>query len=205
MAARILTVGCLTSLLGLATAVLSIASSMWVRIRYPYIKNDIGLMRHCDVDSDYCGDMDRINMLLDTRYTGWFRSVQALYVLHVLGHLTSFCFYILYLVRFFETKNSFKALTVFNFATMSFGLYSVCVFGTNYIKFFGLSSHPMTDQYAGLNWAFYTAILGCVFGFLTTIFSAIEASESAGVIHNMQHRLTQWSTPYTLFMDQDRV
>ncbi|XP_005107088.1 uncharacterized protein LOC101864709 [Aplysia californica] len=203
MASVCLKVGLVSSGLGLTCAVMAIASSMWLRIRYPFLKNDIGLMRHCDVDSDYCGDMERLDALVDVRYAAWFRSVQALYLLHCVGLLVSTAMYILYTIRFFESKGSFKVLTAFNFLTVAFGVYAVAVFGTSYSKFFGLGSHPTTDDYSSLDWAFYTAITGCCFSFLVMIFSAMEASQAADIFRNMQHRITVWNTPYTLFVDQE--
>lgn len=163
-------------------------------------------MRHCDVDSAYCGDMEQLDNLVAVHYTSLFRSIQAMYLLHTIGHLISTCLYVLYIFKFLESKGSFRVLTAFNFLTITCGVYAVAVFGTHHLKLFGLHHAPdhITEE-AALAAGFYYAVVGCCVAAVTMVFSAMEASQAAGVIRNMQHRMTVWSSPYTLFVDQDHA
>lgn len=163
----------------------------------------MGLMRHCDVTSLYCGDMEQLNYLIEAQYSGWFRSVQAMYLLHCLGMLVSTVAYILYAVKFLEFKGSFRFLTVFSFLTLVTGIYAVAIFGTNARKFVGITDSSVYDDAASLGYAFYVAIIGCCLSFVVMMLSAMEALHAVDLIQNMQNRFSVWTTPYTLFVDQE--
>ena len=92
------------------------------------------------------------------------------------------------------------------FSSVTFGAYTLAVFGTQYLELFGLGHAPdhITEE-ATLGRAFYFAIAACSLAALTMLFSAMEASQATGVIRNMHHRMTVWSSPYTLFVDQEHA
>lgn len=83
---------------------------------------------------------------------------------------------------------------------MSIELVAVVLFGLDSEDMFGLDGHTVT-----LDWSFHVAIVALCFIFLSIIFHAMEASRAADLIRNMQHRLTVWTTPYTLFVDQEQA
>ncbi|CAL1542202.1 unnamed protein product [Lymnaea stagnalis] len=195
--------GLVTSVLSLACVVVAMASSQWLRIRTPFFKNDVGVMRHCDIDSSFCGEMEKLNALVDAHYAAWFRSIQAMYLLHCIGMLVSTVMYILYAVQFLESKGSFRVLTAFNFLALSAGIYAVAMFGMNHLSYFGLTDLSITEEMAELGYGFNMAITGCCLSFLVMVFSAMEASRAVDLLQNMQNRLTVWTTPYTLFVDQE--
>lgn len=62
--------GLCSSILSLACVIVALASSQWLRIRSPNFMNDVGLMRHCDADSSYCGEMEHLNALVDGHFAG---------------------------------------------------------------------------------------------------------------------------------------
>jgi hypothetical protein len=76
---------------------------------------------------------------------------------------------------------------------------AIVFFGLHYQDIFTISETG--EDYLG--YSFYVAILATVFLFVSFIASVIEASQTSKVLQNMQHRLTVWSTPYTLFVDQE--
>ena len=75
---------------------------------------------------------------------------------------------------------------------------SLVFFGLHYSDIFVITS---SEDYLG--YSFYTAILAAGLLLLSFLAAAIEASQASKVLQNMQHRLTVWSTPYTLFVDQE--
>ncbi|BFZ20935.1 hypothetical protein BsWGS_23973 [Bradybaena similaris] len=115
MANVCLVLGLVSSVLSLTCVVVALASSQWLQVRAPFFQNDVGLMRHCDVISSYCGDMEQLNSLVHPDYADWFRTVQTMYLLHCVGILISAVAYLLYLIKFLEAKGSFRSLTVLNF------------------------------------------------------------------------------------------
>ncbi|KAK3730080.1 hypothetical protein RRG08_055147 [Elysia crispata] len=215
MASVCLYVGLLSSMLSLTCIVFGMASSQWIRVRSLFLTNDIGIMRHCDVLSDYCGDMERINDLVNAQYASLFRSLQGVYLIHCAGTLVSGVVYFLFAVRFFEAKGGFRALTAFNFLILAAGIYTLAIFGTNYRHFFGLTSPEYDDNIvfskdgqsshhvAEFGYGFIIAVIGCVLAGVVTICSAMEASKAVDLLRNMQNRLTVWTSPYTLFVDQE--
>ncbi|GFO35147.1 hypothetical protein PoB_006165200 [Plakobranchus ocellatus] len=215
MAGVCLYVGLLSSMLSLAFIVFGMASSQWVRIRSHYFVNDVGIMRHCDVVSKYCGDMERINDLIDAQYTALFRSLQAFYLLHCLGMLFSGVIYGLYALRFFEAKGGFRVLTVFNVLALAAGVFTLAMYGTKYRQIFGLTSPEydtniiidknshISHHVAEFGYGFIMAAIGCVLAAIVTACSLLEASRAVDLLRNMQNRLTVWTSPYTLFVDQE--
>lgn len=77
MASVCLVLGLVSSILSLACVVIALASSQWFRVRTTEFQNDVGLMRHCDVVSLYCGDMEHLSYLVDAQYAGKFHSGQV--------------------------------------------------------------------------------------------------------------------------------
>ncbi|GFR87515.1 hypothetical protein ElyMa_000748700 [Elysia marginata] len=215
MASLCLYVGLLSSMLSLTCIVFGMSSSQWMQIRSFYFAHDVGIMRHCDVLSQACGDMEWINDLVDAQYATLFRSLQAMYLLHCVGMLVSGVMYALYAIRFFEAKGGFRALTAFNFLTMGAGIYTLALYGTKYRKFFGLTSPEYDDNIiinlnghgshhvADFGYGFIIAAIGCVLSGIVTICSGLEASKAVDLLRNMQNRLTVWTSPYTLFVDQE--
>ncbi|CAG5134510.1 unnamed protein product [Candidula unifasciata] len=203
MASVTLVAGLVSSMFGLFCVVFGLGSSQWFRVRAPYFQNDIGLMRHCDVVTSYCGDMEHLSSIVEADYSAWFRSVQTMYLLHCVGMLVSLVTYILYLVRFLDYKGSFRFLTLLNFLTLAAGIYAVTFFDLNAKKFFGVTSPILPADCSTLGYAFYMAIVGCCFSFLVLFVSAAEAVQAVELLRNMQNRLTIWTTPYTLFVDQE--
>ncbi|KAI8777060.1 hypothetical protein BgiMline_035313 [Biomphalaria glabrata] len=178
------------------------ASSQWLQIRIHSFESDVGLMRHCEPRNSYCGEMEKLDALVDIHYAAWFRSIQALYLLHCLGMLFSTVMYILYAIRFLESKGSFRVLTAFNFLALAAGVYSVTMFGMNHRAYFSIPAGA-PEESALLGYGFYMAITGCCISLLAMLFSAMEASHAVDLLQNMQNRLTVWTTPYTLFVDQE--
>uniref|UniRef100_A0A0B6Y9G6 Uncharacterized protein n=1 Tax=Arion vulgaris TaxID=1028688 RepID=A0A0B6Y9G6_9EUPU len=203
MANVCLVLGLVSSIMSLICIVIALASSQWLLVRASNFQNDMGLMRHCDVISLFCGDMEHLSSLVESDYAAWYRSVQTLYLLHCLGMLVTAVTYILYMVRFLEFKDSFRFLTVLNVLTLAAGIYAVSVFGTHSKSFFGVTSPLLPEDVATLGYAFYVAIIGCCLSFLVTFFTATEAIQAVELLQNMQNRLTVWTTPYTLFVDQE--
>ncbi|RUS76166.1 hypothetical protein EGW08_016078 [Elysia chlorotica] len=202
-------------MLSLTCIVFGMASSQWIRVRASLFSNDLGIMRHCDVVSQYCGDMERLNDLVDAQYASLFRSLQAVYLMHCVGMLISAVVYFLFAVKFFESKGGFRALTAFNFLTLAAGVYTLALFGTKYRQFFGLTS-PLYDNniifskdghdshhVSDFGYGFIMAIIGCVLSAIVTVCSGMEASRAVDLLRNMQNRLTVWTSPYTLFVDQE--
>ena len=151
--------------------------------------------------------MEMLDRIVAPHYLSLFRSIQAIFILHVVGNLISCCIYLLYVVNFLESKSSFKILTAFNFLTMVFGIYALAIFGTHYIKIFGLGHDPQTlDEMADLGRAFYAACAGVGLTGLTMAFSAMEASEAAGLVNVVRTRAARLTGgPYTLFVDQENA
>ncbi|CAG5122702.1 unnamed protein product [Candidula unifasciata] len=203
MANSCLVLGLVSSILGLTCVVIALASSQWLKVRAPFFQNDVGLMRHCDVTSPYCGDMENLNALVNHDYAGWFRTVQAMYLLHCLGLLISAVAYLLYLIRFLEVKGSFRALAMLNFIALVAGVFSVTMFGVQMEEFFGVANPSLPDGVASLGYAFYMAILGCCLSFVVLMLSAMEAIHAIDLIRDMQNRFTVWTTPYTLFVEEE--
>ena len=75
---------------------------------------------------------------------------------------------------------------------------SLIFFGLHYRDIFIITS---SEDYLG--YSFYVAIVATIFLFVSFMASAIEASQTSTVLQNMQHRFTVWTTPYTLFLDQE--
>ncbi|KAH9513778.1 hypothetical protein Btru_042117 [Bulinus truncatus] len=194
--------GLIASAVSLICVLAAMASSQWLKIRIHSFESDVGIMRHCEVQNSYCGEMEKLDALVDIHYAAWFRSIQALYLLHCLGMLFSSVMYILYAIRFLESKGSFRVLTAFNFLALSAGVYAVTMFGLNYRAYFNIPPYA-TEENALLGYGFYMSIAGVCLSFLAMLFTAMEAIHAVDLIQNMQNRLTVWTTPYTLFVDQE--
>ena len=57
------------SALGLMANVVAIGTSSWL-ISVKYLKMSIGVFRHCDYDSKYCGGMSEISAIVDAQEVG---------------------------------------------------------------------------------------------------------------------------------------
>ncbi|XP_041360669.1 uncharacterized protein LOC121376929 [Gigantopelta aegis] len=189
--------GLLCGVLSLTFNVISIATPHWLWTR-GQTNFDVGIFWHCDLDENYCGDMESLGRFINPRDIVWFRTVQAAFVIAVVGSLLGAIMSFLSHIKFFESSGTYKTLTIVNIMTMSVELVSLVLFGLDYTDMFGVDGHIVA-----LNWSFHLAITSTCFTFLAVVFHAMEASRAADLIINMQKRLTVWSTPYTLFIDQD--
>ncbi|KAL8607770.1 hypothetical protein ACOMHN_039443 [Nucella lapillus] len=188
----------LLAVAGLIANVVSVGTSSWL-VSVKYLKMTIGVFRHCDLDNGYCGDMSDVSAIVDTHEVVWFRAVQALFLLACLGSLLTSVLIGLVLISFFDSLGTFKVIAVANFGTVVVEVLSLVFFGLHYRDVFIITS---ADDYLG--YSFYMGILASAILFLSFIASAIEASQTSKVLLNMQHRLTVWSSPYTLFLDQEQ-
>ena len=57
------------SLAGLMANVVSVGTTSWL-ISVKYLKMSIGIFRHCDFDSDYCGGMSELGAIVDAQEVG---------------------------------------------------------------------------------------------------------------------------------------
>ncbi|XP_046578535.1 uncharacterized protein LOC124286236 [Haliotis rubra] len=199
MATVVTILGFLCSTLSVTFNAIAIATPHWLASR-GRSNTDIGVFRHCNVDSGYCGDMDSLGAIINSKDIVWFRTVQATLLLGCVGSLLGLVMSFLYHIRFFESHSGFKSLTIVNIMTLSIELVAVVLFGLDCEDMFGLDGHTVA-----LDWSFHVAILALCFIFLSIVLHAMEASRAADLIRNMQHRLTVWTTPYTLFVDQDNA
>ncbi len=71
MATVVSILGLLCSALGLTFNVISIATPHWLASR-GYTNTDIGIFRHCNVDSGYCGDMDTLGAIVNADDIGMY-------------------------------------------------------------------------------------------------------------------------------------
>ncbi|XP_076437574.1 uncharacterized protein LOC143276808 [Babylonia areolata] len=186
------------ALVGLISNVVSIGSSSWL-VSVKYLKMTIGVFRHCDLDNGYCGGMSDIAAIVDAQEVGWFRAVQALFLLACLGSLLTCVLIGLVLISFFDSRGTFKVIAAANFGTVVVELMALVFFGLHYHDVFVITS---AEDHLG--YSFYMAVVATVILFLAFVASAIEASQTSKVLLNMQHRFTVWSTPYTLFIDQEQ-
>ncbi|KAK7091206.1 hypothetical protein V1264_008925 [Littorina saxatilis] len=161
---------------------------------------EVGIFRHCDLDTQYCGGMSEIAAIVDAQEVAWFRAVQALFLLACVGSLLATVLMGLILIHFFDARGTFKVASVVTFGSVVSTVTAVAFFGVHYRDIFVITSSD-----AHLGYSFYCAIIGAFFLFISFIASALEASQTSKVLQNMQHRLTVWSTPYTLFVDQEQA
>ncbi|PVD32518.1 hypothetical protein C0Q70_07958 [Pomacea canaliculata] len=136
--------------------------------------------------------MHEISSIVDVQEVGWFRATQATYLVAVVGTLLTAVLDMLVLIRFFD-KGSFKVISVINFITLMSAFAALLMFGLHYKDVFTITDTYNSEAYIG--YSFYTAVFGCAVLLVAFIFHGIEASNAAGVLKNMQHRLTIWSTP----------
>lgn len=183
---------------GLIANVVSIGTSNWL-VSVKYLKMTIGVFRHCDLDNGYCGGMSDVAAIVDAHEVAWFRAVQALFLLACLGSLLTCVLIGLVLINFFDNRGTFKVVAFANFGTVVVELLALVFFGLHYRDVFIITS---AEDYLG--YSFYMGVMATVLLFLSFIASAIEASQTSKVLLNMQHRFTVWSTPYTLFIDQEQ-
>lgn len=186
------------AVLGLLANVLSVGTTDWM-VSMNDEKISIGIFRHCDIDTHYCGGMSEISALVDGQEVAWFRAVQALFLLACLGSLLICVLIGLVLITFFDALLTFRVISVICFITVVSEILSIVFFGLHYKDVFVIS--PNGDAY--LSYSFYMAIVAVFFLFVAFIASVIEASQTSRVLQNMHHKLTVWSTPYTLFVDQE--
>jgi len=184
--------------LGLLANILSVGTASWL-ISPETLKMSVGIFRHCDFDSTYCGEMAEISAIVDAQEVAWFRAVQALFLLACLGSLLICILIGLVLIRFFDSPLTFRVIAGVNFVTVISEVLAITFFGLYYRNVFALEY--ASDDYLG--YSYYVAIMAVVFLFLSLVASSIEASQTSKVLQNMQHRLTVWSTPYTLFVEQE--
>lgn len=183
------------SVLGLLANVLSVGTTDWL----VSMKMSLGIFRHCDFNTHYCGGMSEIAAVVDAQEVAWFRAVQGLFLLACLGSLLTCVLIGMVLISFFEGRMTYKVITAVSFLTVVSEILAIVFFGLHYQDVFTLGRSG--DDYLG--YSFYVAIVAVFFLFVTFIASSIEASQTSKVLQNMQHRLTVWSTPYTLFLDQE--
>ncbi|KAL5013198.1 hypothetical protein ScPMuIL_007468 [Solemya velum] len=190
------------SVLALILNVIAIATTKWLRSfgEEGRVEYDIGLMRHCELFSNHCGDMDELHALLDSKDVVWFRAVQILFVLATIGILACFCVSLLLLIRFMDPATGYKPLTVLGWLTFALETTPIVIFG---LKGNGMFIFESVD--AVLSWSFSVAIASAVFIFITNIFYAVEACKAAEVIRGVTQRFEIWSSPYSLFDNQETV
>ncbi|KAK6167770.1 hypothetical protein SNE40_021723 [Patella caerulea] len=190
--------GMMCSLMSLVLNALAIATPHWLHSRSMLPTLNIGLFRHCEVEDNFCGDMERINAMINPSDIAWFRVIQAAFILSVIGSLLSSIMSVFLLTKLFDGVGGYKMTSLVNFLTMTSEITVVVLFGLNYVDMFGLDGHTVS-----LEWSYYVAIAACVFLFFALVFHAMEASRAAEIIKNVQHRITGLTTPYTLFVDQE--
>lgn len=90
-----------------------------------------------------------------------------------------------------------------SFFSVGAGIYTLAMFGTSANKYFGIHDPMPPEDAASFGYGFYLGIVGCCFSFMVMLLSAMEAIHAVDLLQNMQNRLTVWTTPYTLFVDQE--